>query len=178
MRLSVICNDIRSIHNVGSIFRTADAAGVDKIYLCGVTPNPRDRFGKIRADFAKVSLGAENSVEFESVSSGEEVIKSLKADGWHIFALEQSDHSIAYDEVPVGDTDHEKCCILLGAEVDGLSAPLLALADRIIEIPMRGSLVRNPNHPRSTGHGKESLNVSVAFGIAIFELVRRSRKMV
>ncbi len=82
MHLSVICHDIRSVHNVGSIFRTADAAGVEKIYLCGITPGPHDRFGNVRPDFAKVSLGAENSVAFESMKSTEEAIEKLKGKGW------------------------------------------------------------------------------------------------
>jgi tRNA G18 (ribose-2'-O)-methylase SpoU len=158
MHLSVICHDIRSVHNVGSIFRTADAAGAEKIYLCGITPSPRDRFGKIRPDFAKVALGAEKSVACESIKSTEEAIEKLKADGWTILALEQSKKSIPYDQVPIPHTLNPKTCLVLGAEVEGLPPSILALADHIIEIPMRGE--------------KESLNVSVAFGIAIFEIVR------
>jgi 23S rRNA (guanosine2251-2'-O)-methyltransferase len=160
MRLSVICHDIRSVHNVGSIFRTADAAGVEKIYLCGITPSPRDRFGKIRPDFAKVSLGAEKSVACESIKSTEEAIQKLKADGWTVLALEQSEKSIPYDKIPKSYLVSHKSCLLLGAEVEGLPPAVLALADHVIEIPMRGA--------------KESLNVSVAFGIAIFEIVRKS----
>ena len=158
MHLSVICHDIRSVHNVGSIFRTADAAGVEKIYLCGITPSPRDRFGKIRPDFAKVALGAEKSVAFESFRSTEEAIEKLKADGWTMLALEQSEESIPYDKIPKPRSVSHGTCLILGAEVEGLPPSILALADRIIEIPMRGK--------------KESLNVSVAFGIAIFEIAK------
>ena len=158
MRISVICHGIRSVHNVGSIFRTADAAGVEKIYLCGITPNPRDRFGKIRPDFAKVSLGAEKSVAFESARTTEEAIAKLKADGWIILALEQSPNSIPYDQIQNSLLAPRALCLILGSEVLGLPSPILALADHIIEIPMRGK--------------KESLNVAVAFGIAIFEIAK------
>jgi 23S rRNA (guanosine2251-2'-O)-methyltransferase len=158
MNLSVVCHDIRSVHNVGSIFRTADAAGVEKIYLCGITPSPRDRFGKVRADFAKVSLGAEDSVVFESTKTTEEAVAKLKAEGWTIFALEQSEKSIPYDQIPGSDIANLKVCLVLGNEVGGLPPALLMLADRIIEIPMRGM--------------KESLNVAVAFGVAIFGILQ------
>ena len=161
MHLSVICDDIRSVHNVGSIFRTADAAGVEKIYLCGITPSPLDRFGKIRADFAKVSLGAENSVAFESVKSTEEAIRRLKTGGTKILALEQSKNSIPYDQIPKSVFAPHDICLVLGNEVEGLPLPILSLADAIIEIPMRGK--------------KESLNVAVAFGVAIFEIARHQK---
>ena len=69
MKLAVIAHDIRSVHNVGSIFRTADAAGVEKIFLCGITPAPLDRFKEVRADFAKVALGAERYIPWESAQT-------------------------------------------------------------------------------------------------------------
>jgi len=156
MQLAVICHNIRSVHNVGSIFRTADAAGVQKIYLCGITPTPLDRFGKVRSDFAKVSLGAEHYVAWEYAKSTATAIKKLKKEGWHILALEQSKKSIPYHNVPMPDTRDPKVCLVLGSEVEGLPLIILKLTDKIIEIPMAGK--------------KESLNVSVAFGVAVFTL--------
>ena len=144
---------------MGSIFRTADGAGVEKIYLCGITPSPFDRFGKIRPDFAKVSLGAEKSVAFESIKNTEGLIHKLKSEGCQILALEQSEKSIPYTRLAMPDSRSSKLCLLLGTEVEGVPESILALADQIIEIPMRGK--------------KESLNVSVAFGIAIFEIAKK-----
>jgi 23S rRNA (guanosine2251-2'-O)-methyltransferase len=96
----VILHNIRSLHNVGSIFRTADAAGVGKIYLCGITPMPIDRFGKVRPQFAKVSLGAEKFVAWEYVRNAASVIKKLKSPpaggGYKIFAVEQAKKSVPY----------------------------------------------------------------------------------
>ena len=98
MEIAVVLHDIRSLHNVGSILRTADAAGIRKIYLCGITPVPVDRFGKIRPRLAKVSLGAEKTVPWEPVKSSEEIklLKKLKREGYKILAIEQSKKSIPY----------------------------------------------------------------------------------
>lgn len=154
MELVTVLHNIRSVHNVGSIFRTADGAGVEKLYLCGITPSPFDRFKNVRPDFAKVALGAEKSVAWAMEKDTEAAIAALKKDGYKIIALEQSSRSVPYYSMrPSGE---KKIALVLGAEVDGISEDLLALADRIIEIPMRG--------------GKESLNVSVAFGVAAYGL--------
>lgn len=162
MQLAVIAHDIRSVHNVGSIFRTADAAGVTKIFLCGITPAPLDRFKEVRADFAKVALGAENYIPWEYARTTGEVIKRLKKDGYEIFALEQSKRSVPYYEeaarlarVDWRGTD-VRVAIILGNEVQGLPPAILRAVDRILEIPMMGK--------------KESLNVAVAFGIVAFGL--------
>jgi tRNA G18 (ribose-2'-O)-methylase SpoU len=96
MHCVAILHDVRSVHNVGSIFRTADGAGFEKLYLCGITPSPLDRFKKLRPDFAKVALGAEKSVAWESVGDTEKVIEKLKNEGWKILALEQAHDSILY----------------------------------------------------------------------------------
>ncbi len=172
MKLVAILSDIRSIHNVGSIFRTADGAGVERIYLCGITPSPLDRLKNLRADFAKVALGAEKYVPWTVEKDVVAVIAALKEDGYEIFALEQSPQAVPYFETFAGDGGDvdKKIALVLGAEVDGIPGDLLALADRAIEIPMRGSLVRDESHPKRGGEGKESLNVSVAFGIAAFGL--------
>ncbi len=93
----VILQNIRSLHNVGSIFRTADAVGVEKLYLCGITPSPLDRFGAVRGDLAKVALGAETTVGWEQVSTTARCITLLKKQGYTIVALEQDKRAIAYD---------------------------------------------------------------------------------
>jgi len=148
----IILENIRSVFNVGSIFRTADAAGVKKIYLCGITPEPVDRFGKIRPQFAKVSLGAEKTVEWEYNKSCANVLCDLKKEKYKIYAVEQDKKSIPYFKVK--KTDLDKVALIFGNEVDGISKNILKRADKILEIPMSGK--------------KESLNVSVAAGIAIF----------
>ena len=160
LNLVVVLHNIRSVHNVGSIFRTADATGVKKIYLCGITPTPIDRFGRPRKDFTKVSLGAEKSVEWEKVSARKinGLFRDLKSRKYEILAVEQSPRSILYYKHSV----YERSCIngvalVLGNEVKGLPQPVLKRADRILEIPMRGK--------------KESLNVAVAFGIVAFGLL-------
>jgi 23S rRNA (guanosine2251-2'-O)-methyltransferase len=148
----VILDNIRSVHNVGSIFRTSDALGVDKIFLCGCAPTPKDRFGRERKDLAKVALGAEKSIEWEYFKTTEEAIKKLKKEKFQIIALEQSENSIDYKKVKAKN----KTAIILGEEVHGLNKKVLDLADVVMEIPMRGI--------------KESLNVSVSFGVAAFRI--------
>ncbi len=152
--LVVVAHNIRSLHNVGSIFRTADAAGVAKLYLCGITGTPLDRFGNVRGDVAKVALGAERTVAWEKKRATRTVIKELKAEGYKIFALEQGRGSVPYDQARFSG----KAALVLGNEVKGLPPTVLKMADKTVEIPMRGK--------------KESLNVSVAFGIAVFALTR------
>lgn len=156
MQLAVIAHDIRSVHNVGSIFRTGDAAGVKKIFLCGITPAPLDRFKHVRADFAKVALGAERHIAWEPAASAGEVVARLKKEGWQVFALEQSAHAVPYYAAAHELRSDARVAIILGNEVKGLSSSILGAADRILEIPMLGK--------------KESLNVAVAFGIVAFGL--------
>ncbi len=155
----ILLHNIRSSHNVGSIFRTADAAGCEQIYLCGVTPHPTDRFGRENTDLIKVSLGAENVIKWQHWELIEEAIVELKKQNYKIFALEQSDKSQDYRHVALNKKDWEQGALLLGDEVRGLSTELLSQCDQILEIPMAGQ--------------KESLNVAVAFGVAIFELRRQ-----
>lgn len=149
----LILPDIRSAENVGAIFRTADAVGMDKIYLVGITPAPVDRFGRDRSDIAKSALGAEKTILWEQRENLAELILELKNEGYKIIALEQDEKSIDYKNVEVG----EKNVFVLGAEVSGLPRETLDLCDVIAEIPMKGE--------------KESLNVSVAFGVAIFRIL-------
>lgn len=156
----VILHNIRSLYNVGSIFRTADAVGVEKIYLCGITPQPVDRFGKIRPQLAKVALGAEKSVEWEYVKSAAKLIDKLrrpKGDGgYRILAVEQDKKSVPYYKYKVKKGQLNKIALILGNEVEGLPPAILKKADKILEIPMNGK--------------KESLNVSVAAGVVLYGL--------
>lgn len=163
-----VFHNVRSLHNVGSMFRTADAAGIKKIYLTGITPIPSDRFGKIRPQLQKVSLGAEQSVLWEQNRSATPLIKKLKRAGYKIYAIEQSRRSTPYFKAR--PRAKEKIALIFGNEVKGLPLSLLRQADKILEIPMRGQIIREAGHPRRTGSGKESLNVSVAFGIVVYAL--------
>jgi tRNA G18 (ribose-2'-O)-methylase SpoU len=152
---AVILDNIRSIFNVGSIFRTSDALGVDKIYLCGTTPTPIDRFGRARQDLAKVALGAEKDIAWEYISDTKEIIKELKKEGFEIIAVEQDKKSISYKKIK----PKKLSAILMGNEVDGINKKNLGVCDIIAEIPMQGK--------------KESLNVSVAFGIVAFRILEK-----
>jgi 23S rRNA (guanosine2251-2'-O)-methyltransferase len=149
----LILNDIRSVENVGAMFRTADAVGIDKIYLTGYTPTPLDRFGRKRGDLAKSALGAEEYVIWEYKKTIIPLINKLKKDGFKIIAIEQDERSVDYKKVKVGD----KNAFIVGTEVTGIPKNILNKCDLIAEIPMRGK--------------KESLNVSVAFGVALFRIL-------
>lgn len=151
----VILNDIRSVENVGAIFRTADAAGIDKIYLCGYTPTPLDRFGRKRSDIAKSALGAEEYVAWEQKKSILPLITKLKKDGFRIIAIEQDEKSVDYKKVKV----QNKNAFIVGTEVTGIPKNILNKCDVIAEIPMKGK--------------KESLNVSVATGVALFGILNK-----
>lgn len=171
----VLLHNIRSLHNVGSIFRTADAAEIGKIYLCGITPSPLDRFGRPEKNLTKVSLGAEKYVPWKKVRTTGGVIKNLKSAGYRILAVEQSKKSIAYDKFKTGK--NKKIALILGNEVKGLPSTILKKCDKILEIPMRGAMVRQAHHPKKIKLGKESLNVSVSFGIVALELARQLYKI-
>lgn len=150
--LYVVCHNIRSLHNVGSIFRTADGAGVTKLYLCGYTGRPP------RPEIQKVALGAERTVPWEAHHQTWRVLDRLKSWGAQIIALENNvPGSVDYREV----RPRFPVALLLGNEVEGLSRGLLRRADVVMSLPMHGS--------------KESLNVAVAFGIAVYELNRWRR---
>ncbi len=149
----LIMADIRSTQNVGAMFRTADAAGISKIYLTGYTPAPVDRFGKKRQDVAKSALGAENFVFWESKKSLPALIHRLRREGFQIIAIEQSKNSIDYKKVKL----QTRNAFIMGTEVSGIPKSILNKCDIIAEISMLGK--------------KESLNVSVATGIALFRIL-------
>ena len=149
----VILPDIRSVYNVGAIFRTADACGVSKIFLTGYTPMPEDRFGRPRKDVAKSALGAEKTVEWEYKENLNDFIGELKEKGVDIVAVEQDKKSIDYKKLEI----KKDTAFIFGNEVEGLSKDILNKVDKIIEIPMVGE--------------KESLNVSVSAGVVLFRVL-------
>ncbi len=152
----LILHDIRSAHNVGSMFRTADGAGVEEIILSGYTPRPpkKDALYLTDADRAlrKTALGAEESVSWRGVASLPRLINRLKKEGYDIVALEQHEASIEYQKY------HPKknVAVIVGNEVGGVEKKILQQCDVILEIPMRGK--------------KNSLNVAVATGIALYQI--------
>ena len=148
----VVLNNIRSLYNVGSIFRTSDGAAVSKLFLCGYTGYPPAN------KVLKTALGATESVPWQRRDSAVEVIQELKQSGAQILLLEQTTSSQSFDEVsfkfPV--------CLVLGNEVEGVDEQIVALSDGSVEIPMYGI--------------KNSLNVSVAYGIAIYAITQACAK--
>ena len=130
----LILPDIRSAINVGAIFRTADAVGIDKIYLVGCTPRPTDQFGRIQKDIAKSALGAETWIPWEYKETLVPLIKKLKKDGYEIVALEQDESSIDYRKYKKPN----KMAFILGPEVTGLDKKIIKVCDKVVEIPMHG----------------------------------------
>ncbi|MFQ5540724.1 MAG: TrmH family RNA methyltransferase [Candidatus Paceibacteria bacterium] len=149
----LIIHDVRSAHNVGSLFRTADCMGVSKIYLSGYTPAPIDRFGRKDARIAKVALGAEEVLPWDQREITE-LVAELKTSGVEVAALEQAPSAVPLDAyTPAGDV-----ALIVGNEVDGLPHAVLVTSDATIEIPMKGK--------------KESLNVAHAGAIALYHLAQ------
>lgn len=151
--MKVIINNVRSCHNVGSIFRTADALGVTEILLCGYTPGPIDKFGLISKPFVKVSLGAENSVKWRRFRSVGGAIKYCKNLGCDVVGLELAEGAIPYTKFK----SKQEVALVVGNERRGISKKTLANMDKVIFIPMKGA--------------KESLNVSIAFAVAAFGIL-------
>ncbi len=154
--LHVVLEDIRSLHNVGSIFRTSDAFGFRYLHLCGITGTPD------RKDVKKTSLSSEGYIEWKYHMSGIHAVSDLKALGVKIISLECSDTSIDISDLQLEPLGSAPLCLVLGNEVSGVSEEILAASDLICHIPMRGI--------------KESLNVSVAFGVAAFSISNLLRK--
>jgi len=153
--LSVVLNNIRSLYNVGSIFRTSDGVGVEKIWICGITGHPPNN------QISKTALGAQESVLWEYREDVKEVLRRLKSEGYEIVFLEQTGESVSYCEFKPGK---EKVCLVLGNEISGVSSDMLSLSDRAIEIEMDGM--------------KNSLNVSVAFGIVAYDIRKKLKRRV
>ena len=148
--ITILLDNVRSLNNVGSIFRTSDGFGIEKIFLCGITGTPPHR------DIHKTALGAENSMAWEHAENTAEVCKQLKADGYKIVAIEQAEGSVSLQDFTI-ERD-EKIAIIFGNEVDGVSDEVLALCDACVEIPQFGT--------------KHSFNVSVCCGIVLWELLK------
>ena len=154
MKIAVLDN-LRSVHNVGSIFRTANAVGIEKIYLCGTTPTPLDHKGLRRKDFAKVALGAEDTVAWEYKENTVTTLQELQKSGSYIVAFEQDKKSIDYKDVKINSS--KDIAFVIGPEVTGITQEVLMCCDVIAEIPMLGT--------------KESLNVTIAFGIGVYRIL-------
>lgn len=147
LQISLILDDIRSMANVGSIFRTSDAFRVEKIHLCGITSSPPHR------EIEKTALGATESVEWEYHENAENLVAALKAEGCRILALEQADRSLSLNDFrPEAGIPY---ALILGNEVFGVNEGLIRLADQVIEIPQFGT--------------KHSFNVSVSAGIFLWD---------
>lgn len=147
--LIVVLDDVRSLHNVGSVFRTADAFRLEEIYLCGITGRPPHPL------IHKTALGAEDVVPWSFFPSVSEALERLRSTGRQIFALEQTHQSVLLGEQP--PIDSRGVALVVGNEVHGVSNAALDLVDCCIEIPQYGT--------------KHSLNVSVATGIAIYQII-------
>lgn len=142
----VVVDNVRSLENVGSIFRTADALGVTKIFLCGISGKPPHQ------KISKTALGAEKTIPFEYHKQTWRLVEKLKKEGIHIISLEQHKKAIDYQKLNV----KFPLALVIGNEVKGVSKKVLELSDKIIFLPMKGQ--------------KESLNVSVAFGVAGYQI--------
>ncbi|HEY9006886.1 MAG TPA: RNA methyltransferase [Ohtaekwangia sp.] len=151
LSVCIVLDNIRSLHNVGSAFRTADAFRIEKIYLTGITGTPPHR------EIQKTALGATESVEWHYISEAADAVKQLKADGYKIIIIEQTTESIALQSfIPAAN---EKYCLVFGNEVHGVSDEVIEHGDIAIEIPQIGT--------------KHSLNVSVCLGIVTWEIFRK-----
>lgn len=144
-----VLDNIRSLHNVGAIFRTADAAGVHKLYLCGMTGSPP------RQEIRKAALGAEETVAWEYYKQTHEALEKLKREGYFIVALESTPQSVDYRRAAY----RLPLALVVGHEFNGIAPEILARCDTIVSLPMRGT--------------KMSLNVAVAFGVAAYAIAGR-----
>ncbi len=149
-KMVLVLDNIRSMNNVGSLFRTCDCLGIGKIYLCGITGKPPHR------EIYKTSLGAENSIEWFYYEDIESLILKLKDENYHILGLEQTDSSINICKFA---SVSKPIAMIVGNEVEGVSDKALSLCDTIVEIPQFGT--------------KHSFNVAVSAGIALWELVKK-----
>jgi 23S rRNA (guanosine2251-2'-O)-methyltransferase len=151
--LIILLDDVRSMNNVGSVFRTADAFLLEAIYLCGFTPVPPHR------EIQKTALGATETVRWKHFNSASAAIDELKKEGWKIYALEQAENSISLaDFIPA---KNEKLVLIFGNEVEGVNQELIQMCDGVIEIPQYGM--------------KHSLNIAVSMGIVSWDLLRKMK---
>ncbi len=149
-----VLDNIRSMHNVGSVFRTADAFLIEAMLLCGYTPQPPHR------DINKTALGATETVDWMYYSKTVEAVEELKSKGYKVYAIEQTEGSLSLEKFPA--STYEKIAVVFGNEVEGVDNEVLKVVDGSIEIPQLGM--------------KHSLNISVAAGIVLWELLRNTLK--
>lgn len=147
MPVAVIVDSVRSAYNIGSMFRTSDGAMITKLYLTGYSPYPPNK------EILKTALGSTESVPWEYIKDAKEAIAKLRGDGYKICALELTENSRKYNDVPERDFP---LALIVGNEITGVAQPLLDMCDFALEIPQYGI--------------KQSLNVAVAYGVAVFEL--------
>ena len=147
--VTVVLDNVRSLHNVGSVFRTADAFLIEAIYLCGITATPP------HAEIHKTALGAENTVEWQYFEHTLDAVRQLKQKSYRILAVEQAENSISLNHLQL---ENQRYAFILGNEVKGIDQAVMDYCDACIEIPQFGT--------------KHSLNVSVAAGIVIWEIFR------
>lgn len=152
-RLVVVLDNVRSMSNVGSIFRTCDAFAIEKLYLCGITAQPPHK------EITKTALGATESVDWEHHQDVVELVHHLKKEQYKVYLVEQTDHSIFLNQYKYNS--NEKVAIVLGNEVFGVDDKLLPISDGVIEIPQFGT--------------KHSLNVTIAGGIVIWEIIKQMK---
>lgn len=155
LNLSVLLDNVRSAHNVGSIFRTADCLGLHSLYLCGITAQPPHR------EINKTAIGATNTVAWEYCKDAVSLATDLKARGVRLMALEQTHHSISMDELDFSKMNEQHAVLIIGNEVDGVSQELIDLCQESLEIPQYGT--------------KHSFNVSVAAGISLYHISSQLR---
>lgn len=148
--LVVVLDEVRSLYNVGSVFRSSDAFAVSAVYLCGITAVPPN------AEIHKTALGAEDSVDWKYFKRTQDAVNELKADGYEVLAIEQVEHSTMLQYMTLDP--QKKYAIILGNEVKGVQQEVVDMCDGCIEIPQFGT--------------KHSLNVSVTAGILIWEFAR------
>jgi tRNA G18 (ribose-2'-O)-methylase SpoU len=151
--LIVVLDNVRSLHNVGSVFRTADAFLLEAVYLCGITATPP------HAEIHKTALGAENTVEWNYFENTLDAVREIKQKGYHLIAIEQAENSLLLEQVQLAD---KKYAVVLGNEVHGVDQEVMNQCDDCIEIPQFGT--------------KHSLNVSVTAGIIIWEFFKRLKQ--
>lgn len=151
--IAVVLENVRSMHNVGSVFRTADAFRIEKICLCGYTPKPPHR------DIHKTALGSTDAVFWEGHDSAIEAVTQLQAAGYRVYAVEQVHGSVMLDDLQL--EKEKKVAVVFGNEAEGVSEELIAHCDGCIEIPQSGS--------------KHSFNISVAAGIVLWEFNKKLR---
>jgi len=147
----VVLDNIRSLNNIGSVFRTSDAFRVEAIYLCGITATPPHR------EIQKTALGATESVDWMYFSETKDAIKKLTAAGYKVYSVEQAEKSISLEKFQIKPQD--KIALVFGHEVHGVSQEIVDLSDGCIEIPQFGT--------------KHSLNISVSMGIVIWDIFNK-----